>query len=146
LIGATAGALLAVPLIGALVAPLRRRVERRWFELGPVDDLVPLEPRPFRVRLPFEAEGTTSLDREVFVVQRLDGELLALLGECTHLGCPVRWLPERRLFYCPCHRGFFNAVGHDVNGPPPRPLRRLRHRVENGVLFVKNEDLDERNA
>jgi Rieske Fe-S protein len=106
-----------------------------------VDDLPVLEPRPFKVSLAIGPAPDPAIEREVYAVRQVDGNLLVLLNECTHLGCPVRWLPERRLFYCPCHRGYFNVVGHDVNGPPPRPLYRLRHRVENGVLFVSNEKL-----
>ena len=142
-LGATLGLLLAVPLVGALLAPLLRRpVEPRLVRAGPLDDLGLLEPRSFRVRLPISAGQEPELDREVFAVRRTDGSLVVLLGECTHLGCPVRWAEERRLFYCPCHRGFFNVLGHDVNGPPPRPLYRLQHRVENGVLFVSNERVE----
>lgn len=143
-IGVLIGLLLAVPLLGAVVAPLLRRpVEREWVEAGRVDDLPVLEPRPFRVRLRIAPREDPGIDREVFAVRRVDGSFLAILNECTHLGCPVRWLPERRLFYCPCHRGYFNVVGHDVNGPPPHPLFQLRHRVENGILYVSNEKLRE---
>lgn len=104
-----------------------------------MDDLPILEPRPFKVRLVIGPAGDPEIEREVYAVRQVDGSFVALLNECTHLGCPVRWLPERSLFYCPCHRGYFNAMGYDVSGPPPRPLHRLRNRVEDGVLFVSNE-------
>jgi menaquinol-cytochrome c reductase iron-sulfur subunit len=139
-LGGLVALLLAIPLIGALAAPLfRPAVERRWVEAGRVDDLPVLEPRAFRVSLPVGPPGDPWIDREVFAVRGLDGNFVALLNECTHLGCPVQWLPERNLYYCPCHRGYFNVMGYDVNGPPPRPLFRLRNRVVNGVLFVSNE-------
>jgi menaquinol-cytochrome c reductase iron-sulfur subunit len=143
-VGGTVGVLLGIPIVGVLVTPLLRpTIEPTWVEAGPVDDLPVLEPRAFRVPLRVGPAPDPEIDREVFAVRRVDGSILALLGECTHLGCPVRWLADRRLFYCPCHRGFFNVVGHDVNGPPPRPLYVLQHRVENGILYVTNERVTE---
>lgn len=137
---ATVGLLLSVPLLGGLSATLLRpSFERRWVEAGRVDDLRFLDPRPFRVLLAIGPVGDPEIEREVYAVRKLDGSLIVFLNECTHLGCPVRWLEGRQLFYCPCHRGYFNVVGYDVNGPPPRPLIRLRHRVEDGILFVSNE-------
>jgi Rieske Fe-S protein len=45
---------------------------------------------------------------------------------CTHLGCPVRFPPERGDLQCPCHEGYFRAEdGSVLSGPPPRPLPRV---------------------
>jgi menaquinol-cytochrome c reductase iron-sulfur subunit len=139
-LGGATGLLVGIPLIGALIAPLLRpTVERVLVEAGRVDDLPPLEPRAFRVPLPVGGPDDPPVDRQVFAVRGVDGNLVVLLNECTHLGCRVEWLPARRLYYCPCHRGYFNVMGYDVNGPPPRPMYRLVHQVQNGVLFVSNE-------
>ena len=45
---------------------------------------------------------------------------------CAHLGCPVRWFPESRLFMCPCHGGVYYEDGSRASGPPPRGLYRVR--------------------
>lgn len=55
---------------------------------------------------------------------------------CTHLGCNVRWREEAGGFACPCHEGFFSQEGEVISGPPPRPLRQLQTKVENGVLLA----------
>ena len=52
-------------------------------------------------------------------------EIVALSGECTHLGCPVHWSSDRQRFQCPCHGGAFAADGTVKEGPPPAPLLRF---------------------
>jgi Rieske Fe-S protein len=55
---------------------------------------------------------------------------------CTHLGCNVRWHEEQGNFVCPCHQGVFSRTGEVVSGPPPKPLRQLETRVEQGMLLA----------
>lgn len=59
------------------------------------------------------------------VLQPSPGEFHAFSAVCTHLGCIVQWLPEKREFLCPCHAGRFSPEGQVLSGPPPRPLERL---------------------
>lgn len=72
-------------------------------------------------------------------VQRVNGELLAVSGICTHLGCRLRLnLPAGRLD-CPCHLTSFSPDGEVLNhqlptGPPPLP--HLPVRESNGVIEV----------
>jgi Rieske Fe-S protein len=56
---------------------------------------------------------------------------------CTHLGCPVRWFEQSRLFMCPCHGGAYYEDGSRAAGPPPRGLFEYEHKIENGELVVK---------
>ena len=58
-----------------------------------------------------------------------DGTFVAFTVNCTHLGCPVRWLPDAGLFMCPCHGGVYYANGDRASGPPPRGLYPCVHRV-----------------
>jgi Rieske Fe-S protein len=55
---------------------------------------------------------------------RLERDRFRAYGQkCTHLGCPVLYLPERDQLYCPCHSGYFDArTGEVLAGPPPRAL------------------------
>jgi Rieske Fe-S protein len=53
---------------------------------------------------------------------------------CAHLGCPVRWFEQSRLFMCPCHGGVYYEDGSRASGPPPRGLYEYNHKVENGEL------------
>ena len=69
---------------------------------------------------------------------RRDGEadFTAFAVNCTHLGCPVRWLAEANLFLCPCHGGVYYKDGSVAGGPPPRPLVQYSVRVQNDQVQV----------
>jgi Rieske Fe-S protein len=58
------------------------------------------------------------LDRDSFV---------AYSQKCTHLSCAVVYDRKADQIECPCHHGFFSArTGEVLQGPPPRPLVRIR--------------------
>lgn len=59
------------------------------------------------------------------VLQRAPGDFLAFSAICTHLGCIIRWLPEKGEFLCPCHAGRFSSDGKVLGGPPPKPLQTI---------------------
>lgn len=73
--------------------------------------------------------------RPVDVVRRGDA-VVALSLQCTHMGCVVRWTPEKDRFVCPCHHGHFDAEGRAVEGPPVRPLDPVPARIEGNVVRV----------
>lgn len=55
-----------------------------------------------------------------------DGKWVALSAKCTHLGCTVQYLPDKSHIFCACHGGTYDpATGHNVAGPPPRPLKQF---------------------
>jgi len=59
--------------------------------------------------------------------RRSDGSLAAFSQKCTHLSCAVTYAVERDRLECPCHDGYFSAeTGRVLQGPPPRPLPRIR--------------------
>lgn len=70
-----------------------------------------------------------------------DGGFTAFSVNCTHLGCPVRWLPDAGLFMCPCHGGVFYEDGRVASGPPPRPLVRYAVRVREGMVEIQTTPL-----
>jgi nitrite reductase/ring-hydroxylating ferredoxin subunit len=46
---------------------------------------------------------------------------------CTHASCPVFYRSAENRLVCPCHGGAFSvADGSVLQGPPPRPLPRIR--------------------
>jgi len=47
---------------------------------------------------------------------------VAFSASCTHLGCLVKWEPDKKHFACPCHAAVFDEKGGVVAGPPPGPL------------------------
>jgi cytochrome b6-f complex iron-sulfur subunit len=65
-----------------------------------------------------------------------DGSFRAFSLVCTHLACTVTWKPERNVFYCPCHDGFFDADGKVLSGPPPSPLERWKVEVKGDRVII----------
>src|SRR5438034_1305821 len=60
---------------------------------------------------------------------------------CTHLGCPVNWQAEAKLFLCPCHGGVYYEDGTVAGGPPPRPLFERAWEVSGDRLLVRQQGL-----
>jgi cytochrome b6-f complex iron-sulfur subunit len=63
-------------------------------------------------------------------------EFIALSTQCTHLGCQVFWKEREKLFFCPCHDGFFDARGNVVKGPPPAPLTTYKVEVVGQSIYI----------
>jgi menaquinol-cytochrome c reductase iron-sulfur subunit len=55
---------------------------------------------------------------------------------CAHLGCPVRWFEESKLFMCPCHGGAYYQDGSRASGPPERGLFEYTYKVVNNALSI----------
>jgi Rieske Fe-S protein len=57
--------------------------------------------------------------------------------KCTHLSCAVYYEKESNRLACPCHQGYFAvADGAPVQGPPQRPLPRVRLENKGGQLIA----------
>ena len=139
-LGVIAAALVAIPAIGFLLG--LRKPSRVWRTLGRLEDFAMgatvkvsfMDPSP----LPWA--GVTA--RTAAWLRRVgDQEFIAFAIDCTHLGCPVRWLPDANLFMCPCHGGVFYADGRVASGPPPRPLTRYPVRVQNAEVQILTSPL-----
>ncbi|MCM2357741.1 MAG: ubiquinol-cytochrome c reductase iron-sulfur subunit [Geobacteraceae bacterium] len=70
------------------------------------------------------------------LLERTPGVFAAFSAICTHLGCIIRWLPEKGEFLCPCHAGRFASDGKVLAGPPPRPLQVIPVAVAGDNLLV----------
>ncbi len=68
--------------------------------------------------------------------RKTDGTLVALKGVCSHMECNIVYKPEDRKFYCPCHKGWFDENGRNIQGPPPKPLEIFVYTVEGDKLIV----------
>jgi Rieske Fe-S protein len=69
-------------------------------------------------------------------VIRGDDGVHALSLTCTHMGCTVRWEPEQQIYFCPCHKGTFDADGKVISGPPPSPLPSVPVTVSGSVVTI----------
>lgn len=68
-----------------------------------------------------------------------EGQMLALDMHCTHLNCPVTWVPGVGgvgRYICPCHGSEFTITGVHVAGPAPRPMFRHQIVIHNGRVLV----------
>lgn len=104
--------------------------------LGKEPDFVALSPADFvdipaNSTKPFAWGGKLGL-----FYKKSDNSMYALKGVCTHMECNVVYKPEEKKFYCPCHKGWFDENGKNIQGPPPKPLEFFDFRIEAGKLLV----------
>lgn len=135
---ALAAALVAVPVIGFIIGPLIRKFPDVWRPVGKAEDfLIGTTVRvSFRDPSPLAWAGVTA-DTAAWLRRDDRGEFTAFAINCTHLGCPVRWLPDANLFMCPCHGGVYYADGRVAGGPPPRPLFQYPVRINAGMVEIR---------
>lgn len=117
------GALAAVPIVGTLFAPARRSNPNAWVDLGPTDQFPSGSTRlaSFTNPVVSPTDGQTAVNA-CWVRSLGDGKYQIFAVNCAHLGCPVRWFEQSRLFMCPCHGGVYYEDGSRASGPPPRGL------------------------
>ncbi len=134
-LGSLIGAVMSLPSVAYLLG--LRQAPSEWRTVGRLEDfrLETTELVSFLDPSPLPWAGVTA--RTAAWLRRTGpGDFVAFSINCTHLGCPVRWLPAADLFMCPCHGGVFYKDGHVASGPPPRPLSRYPVRVRNGMVEI----------
>jgi menaquinol-cytochrome c reductase iron-sulfur subunit len=133
-----ASAIVAVPIVGFILGPLIRKRPNVWRVVGRIDDFIVGQTVKvaFRDPSPLEWAGVTA-ETAAWLRRTSDDNFIAFALNCTHLGCPVRWLPDARLFMCPCHGGVYYDDGKVAAGPPPRPLFRYPVRVRGGMVEIR---------
>ena len=141
-LGAAAATAVGVPVIGFFVAPLARRPVETWRLLGPVDRFQIGETVEVRVPSaePVAWAGQTA-EMAAWLRRQGPSQFVAFSINCTHLGCPVRWVAQASLFFCPCHGGVYYEDGAVAGGPPPRALSEYPVRVENGSVWLRTSAL-----
>lgn len=133
------GAVLAVPVIGYLLGPALKKSssEMAWIDLGPIGDFPEGETRLANFRNPVTTPWDGETDNIPCWVRHISGNSFQVFAiNCAHLGCPVRWFAQSRLFLCPCHGGAYYEDGSRASGPPPRGLFEYRHRIDAGNLMI----------
>jgi Rieske Fe-S protein len=139
LLNGAVGAVLAVPIIGYLLGPAltKKSNENAWIDIGPVANFPEGETRLVNFRTPI----TTSWDGQTgdipCWVRRISGNKFQVFAiNCAHLGCPVRWFAESKLFLCPCHGGAYYEDGSRASGPPERGLFEYQHKIASDRLVI----------
>lgn len=132
-----AAGLIGVPLLGYVFSSFATKSRANWISLGPLTRFPEGETRLAVYRTPVTKPWDGDTAEVPCWVRRVDPETFQVFAiNCTHLGCPVRWFQESRLFLCPCHGGAFYEDGSHASGPPPRGLFEYRHKIESGELKV----------
>jgi menaquinol-cytochrome c reductase iron-sulfur subunit len=132
-----AAVLMGVPVLGYVLSSFTRSSPQTWISLGSLDRFPAGETRMAVYRNPESKPWDGDTAEVPCWVRRVDSEAFQVFAiNCTHLGCPVRWFQESRLFMCPCHGGAFYEDGSHASGPPPRGLFEYQHKLEGGELKV----------
>jgi len=133
------GAVLAVPIVGYLLGPAlkKKSSENFWIDLGSTAQFPEGETRLVNFRNPV----TTSWDGQTgdipCWVRHISGDTFQVFAiNCAHLGCPVRWFAQSKLFMCPCHGGAYYEDGSRASGPPERGLFVYDHKISSGNLMI----------
>jgi menaquinol-cytochrome c reductase iron-sulfur subunit len=135
------GVILAVPIVRYLLSPVTR--ERKagydsWIPLGKLEQFPSGETRLATYRNPVVNSWDGDTANIACWVRNVNGQTFQVFAiNCAHLGCPVRWFPQSRLFMCPCHGGAYYQDGSRASGPPERGLFEYDYRIEGGKLLIK---------
>src|SRR6266478_3879523 len=140
-LNAVAGVLFAIPVVGYIFGPSKRKEikkESAWIPLGSLTQFPEGETRLATYRNPFVRPRDGDTGNIPCWVRRVSADKFQVFAiNCTHLGCPVRWFPQSGLFMCPCHGGAYYADGARASGPPPRGLFEYDYQIEGGELRIK---------
>ncbi|WP_269634393.1 FAD-dependent oxidoreductase [Marichromatium purpuratum] len=84
---------------------------------------------------PFWTSGS-----DLYYVKRDEqGELHAVSGRCTHMGCPVGLDEETGGFACPCHGARYDSDGVPTTGPTNIPLVTMDATAEGDTVKVSSQ-------
>ena len=142
ILGAMIGVILAIPVVGFVLAPLFQKTPEVWYSLGKKDAFKIGETVgvTFEDASPLPWAGVTA-KTAAWLRRESEDTFIAFAINCSHLGCPVRWIADAHLFMCPCHGGVYYKNGAVAAGPPPHALSRYAVRVRNGKVEIRTSAL-----
>ena len=146
LLNAAVGTVLAVPLVGYLLGPAVRRdsdgAVGSWIKIGEADDFPIGETRLANFQSPVTQLGDGDTGKVACWVRRGAARQFQVFAvNCAHLGCPVRWFAQAKLFMCPCHGGAYYQDGSRAAGPPERGLFEYRAKLDGNALVIHAGDM-----
>lgn len=132
------GVAIATPVVRYLLGPVRRRsVYDSWISLGPVNQFPVGETRLATYDNPYSQPWDGMTDKTACWVRHVSPSTFQVFAvNCAHLGCPVRWFPQSKLFMCPCHGGVYYENGGRASGPPERGLFEYDYKIVGRELHI----------
>lgn len=132
-----AGAMISLPIIGYVLSSFVKKYPLQYVPVGKLNKF----PEGTTRLATYINPGGQSWDGKTteipcWVRHVKDNEFQIFAINCTHLGCPVRWFEESKLFMCPCHGGAYYEDGVNAAGPPPRPLYTYKYQVKGDELQI----------
>jgi menaquinol-cytochrome c reductase iron-sulfur subunit len=141
LLNGVVGVILAIPIVRYILSPVahaRKFGYLSWLSLGELEQFPAGQTRLAIYRNPVADPWDGQTADIPCWVRNVDGQNFQVFAiNCAHLGCPVHWFPQSKLFMCPCHGGVYYQDGSHASGPPPRGLFTYHYKVEDGKLFIK---------
>ena len=144
LLNAVVGTVLAVPIAAYLLAPTMKRSTNvgGWLTIGSVDDFPVGETRLVDFQSPVAGLGDGQTGKVACWVRHVSAQQFQVFAiNCAHLGCPVRWFAQSKLFLCPCHGGAYYEDGSRASGPPERGLFEYRYKLQGDSLLIHAGDM-----
>src|ERR1039458_8467818 len=144
MLNAAVGAVLAVPLVGYLLGPALKKGSNTgsWIALGDINDFPVGETRLANFRSPVASFDDGETAKVACWVRRISEQQFQVFAiNCAHLGCPVRWFAQSKLFLCPCHGGAYYEDGSRASGPPERGLFEYQYKLAGDSLVIHAGDM-----
>lgn len=113
------------PVLAYLKPPTQGEVEVSSVKVGKLSDI----PKNSGQIIKFGS-------KPVILIRTSAGDLRAFSATCTHLDCTVQYRKELGVIWCACHNGKYDLNGHNISGPPPRPLTEYRVVEQGDEVFV----------
>ncbi|MGY0288813.1 MAG: arsenate reductase (azurin) small subunit [Candidatus Methanodesulfokora washburnensis] len=131
------------------LGPIQMKIPE-WprIKVANIRDLKEKEPIIFNYPLESTPNILVKLGKRVTNGVGPDEDIVAYSQICQHLGCMVRFMPagsssefpDKNLFYCPCHAGFYDADdgAKILAGPPlyPLPPVKLEYDSSTGDIYA----------
>jgi Rieske Fe-S protein len=139
MLNAAVGAVLAVPLVGYVLGPVLKKDSETgaWINLGSLDTFPVGETKLADFQSPVARLGDGETAKVACWVRRVSASKIQVFAvNCAHLGCPVRWFAQSRLFMCPCHGGAYYEDGSRASGPPERGLFEYQVKFDGDSLLI----------
>src|SRR4051794_10082351 len=135
------GVALGIPIVRYVLSPVTRAKSGgydKWISLGAMAQFPTGETRLATYRNPIASASDGETAEIPCWVRHADADKVQVFAiNCAHLGCPVRWFPQSRLFMCPCHGGAYYEDGSRASGPPERGLFEYPFKILDGKLHIQ---------